>query len=694
MIVAMLCLASLLIGVPAAADAAVPRAAGGRLDLSHWNFTEEGIVPLDGEWELYWQALLDPEALRRPGAPAPSGLIEVPGSWDAFVPATGFAPVGGEGFATYRLIIKLPATALAREADPLAISIPYVNTSYRLWVDGRLAAENGSVATSRELAFPQILARVARFSPQGETAEIVLQVSNFHFRSGGVPLSLRLGLAEHIQGMERRREAMDAFLAGVTIFASLLYGALYAHRFENRAAAYFSLFLLVMTVRMAFTGNYLAYRIYPHIPWETGLKIEYITGYLSPPLLFLYLRAIFPEEASRLVVRASIALGLAGSLVVLLTPGRISSVLIPGYLVVLVLYVLYALFVAVQAAKRNREDARLFIVGAALFLVSVLATLVDYARPAWEYDAIPIGIAGIAVTQGWILARRFAQHMRAQERLVDANTEMLERARLQLAEAQEYRRLMAQREEELRSQIAEMLHGRTQGRLLAAMRQIRSAAEEIRHNPERAEQQLAEVERLLQQVREEDVREVGRRLHPSAVRAGLIPAFETLLQPMEDAYKVAFVVDRDVEILDSPEDLQFPYELRLGMYRILEEALNNVVRHADAKHVSVSIMLMPDPTGDRLLLTIEDDGKGCDPDQLTLGLGHQSIEARVGDLGGMWRFQSSPGSGTIVSVEVPLSWHVAEPFRSRTQPSGEADPAADQAPNSQESRTPDFPKSG
>src|SRR5690606_12893750 len=108
----------------------------------------------------------------------------------------------------------------------------------------------------------------------------------------------------------------------------------------------------------------------------------------------------------------------------------------PGYLVVLVLYVLYALFVAVQAAKRNREDARLFIVGAALFLVSVLATLVDYARPAWEYDAIPIGIAGIAVTQGWILARRFAQHMRAQERLVDANTEMLERARLQLAEAQ------------------------------------------------------------------------------------------------------------------------------------------------------------------------------------------------------------------------------------------------------------------
>src|SRR5690606_29934065 len=107
------------------------------------------------------------------------------------------------------------------------------------------------------------------------------------------------------------------------------------------------LFLLVMTVRMAFTGNYLAYRIYPHIPWETGLKIEYITGYLSPPLLFLYLRAIFPEEASRLVVRASIALGLAGSLVVLLTPGRISSVLIPGYLVVLVLYVLYALFVAV-----------------------------------------------------------------------------------------------------------------------------------------------------------------------------------------------------------------------------------------------------------------------------------------------------------------------------------------------------------
>lgn len=654
-LIALLCLAPWVAGIATFAKDEPPRAQSGRLDLSRWSFSQDGIVPLSGEWEFYWSEFLEPGDFRRSQGPAPSATMKVPGNWSSAVTDPTTERLNPHGFGTYRLIVQLPKSEESWQNRPLAIFIPYANSSYRMWVNNQLVAENGRVASTLDRAVPEARAQIASFFPDGDTAEIVMHVANFHFRDGGIPQEIQLGFSDEIYLVQRRKEWIDAFLTGLGLFTFLLYMFIYFQHRENRGAAYFSLFVLALTVRMSFLGNIVAYRLFPAIPWELGLKIEYGLGYMGAPLFFIYLRSIFPQETSRLVVRAAWTISLVAVLIVLLFPGRVSSLLIPPYVFVLFAYVAYGVYVTALAIARKRDGGSIIMAGAIIFLVCVFASALEYAGIPHGFEAIHFGVGALIVSQGWTLARRFALYVRMQQRLVAENAAMLERTRYQLSEVQRYRRLMREREEGLRSQIAEMLHGRTQGRLLAALRNIDLAVENVRRNPDETEQRLSEAKGLLRQVREEDIREVGRRLHPSAVRAGLIPALETLLRAIEDAYQVDLEVDPAIEALDTPEDLKIPYDLRLGVYRILEEALNNIARHADAQNVKVTVSLLPDPTGDYLVLEIADDGKGCDPTQITMGLGLQTIDARVSDLGGDWRLVSSPQQGATLHVELPLS---------------------------------------
>jgi len=678
-----------------------PTADNGLLDLSAWDFERGGVVKLDGEWEFYWGALLEPDAFDADTV-QPTGWVRVPGPWSDFIPLAGDlgqVPVGRHGYATYRLTVdlgkRLGLSASSHLADPeaagepLAVYIPYANTSYRLWINGEYAAGNGRVAEDDKIAEPQFLARVARFLPKDDVVELVMQVSNFHFREGGIPLSLEFGLADQVDVRQRRSEMADAFIIGLALFAAVFFFGVAIERLGDMGAAYFSLFVLTTAIRLAFTGNFIAYRLFPGIPWETGLKIGYATGYISPALLYLYMRSAFPAEVSKRAVNTVITISLAGLLVVLFTPGRISSLLIPPYLIILVFYAAYAVLAMRKAATRGRDGAPLFLAGALAYTASILVTAASPAGVFQRIDAIPYGTAAFVISQGWAVARKAARSFAAQDRLLEENARMLKETEWQLAELKRYRRMMTEREEDVRRQIAEMLHGAAQGKLFSALQHIDQAARLIQSDPSQAQQSLAEAKQWLVKLRDEDIRSVSRRLHPTAVAAGLVPALETLVHTYESYFHIDFHVDPAVVALDLPSASQIGYKLRLGMYRVLEEALNNAVRHADARRLTVSLSLItekspelpmaassganepPSAPGDDalgpetirtrreaiiqyLLLVVADDGKGFDPATLTPSLGLRTIDARVGDLNGTWSFTGAVGMGATLSARFPI----------------------------------------
>jgi signal transduction histidine kinase len=90
----------------------------------------------------------------------------------------------------------------------------------------------------------------------------------------------------------------------------------------------------------------------------------------------------------------------------------------------------------------------------------------------------------------------------------------------------------------------------------------------------------------------------------------------------------------------------------LVLYRIAQEALGNVAKHARAKHVQVRLTRW----NGRVRLTVSDDGVGCAPNQAgeSGGLGLVNMRERVRQLNGTFAFQSEPGRGTTVTAEVPF----------------------------------------
>jgi two-component system sensor histidine kinase UhpB len=160
----------------------------------------------------------------------------------------------------------------------------------------------------------------------------------------------------------------------------------------------------------------------------------------------------------------------------------------------------------------------------------------------------------------------------------------------------------------------------------------------------------------------DEVRKLARGLRPSVLDdLGLAAALEHFAAEYTHAHRIAVdVVAPDLALA------RLPAEVETALYRIVQEALTNVLKHAAAKAVSLVVRreLGGPPSSSGVHLTVEDDGRGFDSDALLQapgwasagkGLGLVDIRERAALLNGSVTLESRPGSGTTVHVYIPLS---------------------------------------
>lgn len=218
---------------------------------------------------------------------------------------------------------------------------------------------------------------------------------------------------------------------------------------------------------------------------------------------------------------------------------------------------------------------------------------------------------------------------------VRSSREHLQALSRRLVEIQEgERRYIAS---ELHDEVGQALTGLTLGLQLVERRA---------GDPQAVRAEVSEMNRMLESVLE-DLHRLAMDLRPASLdHLGLAAALRQHMAMVNDKYGLV----AQFEMVGIQERL--PDELEIAFYRIVQEALNNVVRHARAKHVDVVFDRRPDS----LLLIIEDDGVGFDP-QTTLEkrerLGLFGMRERAEMLGGKMIIESTPGKGTTLLVEVP-----------------------------------------
>ena len=192
-----------------------------------------------------------------------------------------------------------------------------------------------------------------------------------------------------------------------------------------------------------------------------------------------------------------------------------------------------------------------------------------------------------------------------------------------------------------RQRLARELHDET-GQALTSILLGLKTVEDARDSGEAAE--AARELRELVVTTLQDVRRLAVELRPKALDDfGLVSALERLVETFSEQSGIAV----DLEPHLSEERL--PFDTETALYRITQEALTNVVKHAQATHVSI-VLTQRDGS---VSAVIEDDGRGIRSEESREGLGLVGMRERVALVGGRLEVESSPGSGTTISVEVP-----------------------------------------
>jgi signal transduction histidine kinase len=146
------------------------------------------------------------------------------------------------------------------------------------------------------------------------------------------------------------------------------------------------------------------------------------------------------------------------------------------------------------------------------------------------------------------------------------------------------------------------------------------------------------------------VRSMALLLRPSMLDdLGLLPAVEWYAREMSRRGET------EVEVRSENISDTLPDPLKLCVYRIVQESLNNANRHAHAKNVTVDLK----QTATSISVKIEDDGSGFDPKR-TRGMGLLGMEERVKRLGGTLTIESRPGTRTIIRAELPVEVNAPE----------------------------------
>jgi two-component system, NarL family, sensor histidine kinase DevS len=192
-----------------------------------------------------------------------------------------------------------------------------------------------------------------------------------------------------------------------------------------------------------------------------------------------------------------------------------------------------------------------------------------------------------------------------------------------------------------RRRLARELHDQTGQELTSVLLGLKTV-EEAKSDTERAEAVAAVREQVVQTLH--DVRRLAVELRPKALDDfGLVPALERLRDTFSE--QTGMRVD-----LESRLRGRLPTDVETALYRIVQEALTNIVKHAQASAVSIVLARK----AGMVTAVIEDDGRGFSPDGSDEGLGLLGMGERLALLGGKLKVESSAGAGTTIVAEVPL----------------------------------------
>ena len=454
-------------------------------------------------------------------------------------------------------------------------------------------------------------------------------------------LCFAVGLLEVFFGVRQRRHSVRHF--AFALFALFYGGAVLAaragylagsgeeHIAAARATAVFAsmAFVALLWFVAALT------RIRP--VWLLGT----LTGLLAVAAV---LSLVLPDQVVGNAESVS-ALELPWGEVVLTASGE-EAALVPAITLIQLVGLGYVVFATVRQFRRGEQSEAGFLAIGISWLVFTL--IVDFLVSAGLFEFVflsDVGFVGFVVTMSLSLAqstidteRDLLAYQSNLKAMVEDRT-----AELRVAQAELLEQAAREAADDARTRIAHELHDQVTQTLFSVNLIAASLPRLWRDDPDQAARSTHELKRLTRGAMAE-MRTLLRELRPHTI---VETDLDTLLSQLVEGLATRYDLDSDVS---TRLNGRLSRDVHVSLYRIAQEAVTNIAKHADASRVEVLL------EGDRehIVLRIRDDGRGFDPEAAVNGsMGIGIMRERASTIGAQLTVETGTGSGTSIAVEWP-----------------------------------------
>jgi diguanylate cyclase (GGDEF)-like protein len=366
------------------------KANNGVIDVKGYNFSESGLLQLDGEWLFAWDEML-PEGVKDEH----SSFIHVPGSWNK---VDDFPP---KGFATYTLYIE------NLEIDKeYAIKVPAISSAYNLYINDTLVESVGKPGLTANDTLPAMVTEEVLFTPASNVTKLTLVMANFHHRDGGMWDSLEVGTTEQIITQTKLAISYEMMLLGILLLSGLYHITLFLLRKTELYLLLFGTFCLVIGLRLFVMHERILMEIWPAVPFSIINKLEYLSFYSALPLFIWFLYYLFGKEVSKTICKILTYISIPFSIIVIFTPVSIFTETLYYFQALTLLTIAYVIYTLFLAVKRRREGARLVAIFACFYAYTVVMDIIYVQSSLGSFELSNVGLFVFIFSQVYIIAKR------------------------------------------------------------------------------------------------------------------------------------------------------------------------------------------------------------------------------------------------------------------------------------------------
>ncbi len=292
-----------------------------------------------------------------------------------------------EGKATYATrLIGLPVDG------QLGVHIPDMYTSYRLFANGVVIAQNGEVGTGPQDNHPKWRGIVVDL-PRTDSIELVLHVANYVHSRGGISRAWTIAPVGELRASHLRTSALNGFVAGIYVLGILIMIGTYRLYPQSSLPLWFAGICVGTFYRTIGAGTYLLHDLLPTLPFTVTARLEYLAYYLICGFYWETVHRMCDRCVPRRLLRFQRVYHLIMGVVILATPISFFTSLLPFGQANLMLSLILGIVMVTRWANRDWARARFGVLSFAALAVmagvTLLQHLYDYQALAWM---IPVAI--------------------------------------------------------------------------------------------------------------------------------------------------------------------------------------------------------------------------------------------------------------------------------------------------------------